>query len=148
MLKFPPPKVRRKNGAYRSGLSFEPWFARGIPSRIGLLLDLSARNLERVIYFSHYIITEVNEEACNAVIQQLESELSNEIAKSKLALDNNIDAMERDQATVEEINQIRRDFETEKEQMEDALPSKIEQLKSIRKGALNRNSISRVKRTI
>lgn len=112
------------------------WFARGIPSRIGLLLDLSARNLERVIYFSHYIITEVNEEACNAVIQQLESELSNEIAKSKLALDNNIDAMERDQATVEEINQIRRDFETEKEQMEDALPSKIEQLKSIRKGAL------------
>ncbi|HAS04489.1 MAG TPA: DNA-directed RNA polymerase subunit beta' [Dehalococcoidia bacterium] len=112
------------------------WFARGIPSRIGLLLDLSARNLERVIYFSHYIITEVNEEACNAVIQQLENELSNEIAESKLALDNNIDAMERDQATVEEINRIRRDFETEKEQMEDALPSKIEQLKSIRKGAL------------
>ena len=49
------------------------WFARGIPSRIGLLLDLSARNLERVIYFSHYIITEVNEEACNAVIQQLKA---------------------------------------------------------------------------
>jgi DNA-directed RNA polymerase subunit beta' len=112
------------------------WFARGIPSRIGLLLDLSARSLERVIYFSHYIVTEVDEEACNAVIRQLEGELSNEIAESKLTLDNNIDAMERDQATVEEINKIRRDFETEKEQLEDALPSKIEQLKSIRKGAL------------
>src|SRR4030042_1755245 len=35
------------------------WFARGIPSRVGLLLDLSARSLERVIYFSHYIITAV-----------------------------------------------------------------------------------------
>ncbi|MBA3043682.1 hypothetical protein FP804_00925, partial [archaeon] len=26
------------------------WFARGIPSRLGLLLDLSSRNLERVLY--------------------------------------------------------------------------------------------------
>ena len=112
------------------------WFARGIPSRIGLLLDLSARSLERVIYFSHYIVTEVDEEACNAAIRQLENELSNEIAESKLALDNNVDAMERDQATVEEINKIRRDFENEKEQLEDALPSRIEQLKSIRRGAL------------
>ncbi len=49
------------------------WFARGIPSRIGLLLDLSARSLERVIYFSHYIVTEVDEEACNAAIRQLEN---------------------------------------------------------------------------
>jgi DNA-directed RNA polymerase subunit beta' len=112
------------------------WFARGIPSRIGLLLDLSARSLERVIYFSHYIVTEVDEEACNAVIRQLESELSSEIAENKMTLDNNIDAMERDQATVEEINRMRRNFEAEKEQLEDALPSKIEQLKSIRKGAL------------
>jgi DNA-directed RNA polymerase subunit beta' len=112
------------------------WFARGIPSRIGLLLDLSARSLERVIYFSHYIVTDVDEEACNAAIRQLESELSNEIAESKLTLDTNINAMERDQATVEEINKVRRDFESEKEQLEDALPSKIEQLKSIRKGAL------------
>ncbi|MDD4923436.1 MAG: DNA-directed RNA polymerase subunit beta' [Dehalococcoidales bacterium] len=112
------------------------WFARGIPSRIGLLLDLSARSLERVIYFSHYIVTEVDKDACNAAIRQLESELSNEIAESKLTLDNNIDALERDQATVEEINKMRRSFESEKEQLEDALPSKIEQLKSIRKGAL------------
>ena len=112
------------------------WFARGIPSRIGLLLDLSARNLERVIYFSHYIITEVDEEACNTAIRQLENELSKEIAESKLALDSNIDAMEKDLATVEEINKMRRDFESEKEQLEDVLPLKIEQLKSIRKGAL------------
>ena len=31
------------------------WFAKGIPSRLGLLLDLAPRNLERVLYFSHYI---------------------------------------------------------------------------------------------
>ncbi len=112
------------------------WFARGIPSRIGLLLDLSARNLERVIYFSHYIVTEVNEEARDAIIKQLEGELSDEIIAGKDLLEKNIEAMEKDQATIEEINQMRRDFEIEKEQMEDALPSKIEQLKNIRIGHL------------
>ncbi len=112
------------------------WFARGIPSRIGLLLDLSARSLERVIYFSHYIITYVDEEAYNAAIRHLEEERSREIAENKMALENTIDAMQKEQATVAEINQMRRDYEIEKEKLEDSLPSRIEQLKSIRKGAL------------
>ena len=47
------------------------WFTRGIPSRIGLLLDLSARSLERVIYFSHYIVTSMDEEARKEAIKQL-----------------------------------------------------------------------------
>ena len=46
------------------------WFAKGIPSRLGLLLDLSPRSLERVLYFSHYIITSVNEEARQAIIKK------------------------------------------------------------------------------
>ena len=36
------------------------WFVKGTPSRLGLLLDLSPRSLERVIYFAQYIITEVD----------------------------------------------------------------------------------------
>ncbi|MDP9316241.1 MAG: DNA-directed RNA polymerase subunit beta', partial [Chloroflexota bacterium] len=35
------------------------WFVKGTPSRLGLLLDISPRNLERVLYFASYIITEV-----------------------------------------------------------------------------------------
>jgi DNA-directed RNA polymerase subunit beta' len=42
------------------------WFAKGIPSRLGLLLDLSPRSLEHVLYFSQYIITSVNGEAREA----------------------------------------------------------------------------------
>ena len=38
------------------------WFVRGNPSRLALLLDISPRKLERVIYFGLYIITQVNEE--------------------------------------------------------------------------------------
>ena len=54
------------------------WFAKGIPSRLGLLLDLSPRSLERVLYFSHYIITAINEEARQEVIKQLEEEIQPE----------------------------------------------------------------------
>ena len=34
------------------------WFFKGIPSRIALMLDVSPRNLERVIYFASYIVTD------------------------------------------------------------------------------------------
>ena len=34
------------------------WYFKGIPSRIALMLDISARNLEKVIYFASYIVTD------------------------------------------------------------------------------------------
>ena len=34
------------------------WYFKGIPSRIGLMLDVSPRSLERVIYFASYIVTD------------------------------------------------------------------------------------------
>ena len=37
------------------------WFVKGTPSRVGLLLDVSPRSLERVLYFAQYIITDVDE---------------------------------------------------------------------------------------
>ncbi|NJK81937.1 MAG: DNA-directed RNA polymerase subunit beta' [Chloroflexaceae bacterium] len=50
------------------------WFVKGTPSRLGLLLDISPRNLERVIYFAAYIVTEVNE----ALRESLRSEVHRE----------------------------------------------------------------------
>ncbi len=38
------------------------WFVKGTPSRLGLLLDISPRNLERVLYFASYVIVEVKDE--------------------------------------------------------------------------------------
>ena len=34
------------------------WYFKGIPSRIGLVLDVTPRNLEKVLYFSSYIVTD------------------------------------------------------------------------------------------
>jgi len=37
------------------------WFLRGIPSKIGLILDLSIQRLEKGIYFANFIVTDVDE---------------------------------------------------------------------------------------
>ena len=34
------------------------WYFKGIPSRIGLVLDITPRNLEKVLYFAKYIVTD------------------------------------------------------------------------------------------
>ena len=47
------------------------WFVKGTPGRIALLLDLSPRKLEKVIYFAQYIITQVNEEEKAKAIEYL-----------------------------------------------------------------------------
>ena len=39
------------------------WYFKGTPSRLGILLDISPRNLERILYFALYITTWVDEDA-------------------------------------------------------------------------------------
>src|SRR5438876_7650854 len=55
------------------------WYVKGTPSRLGLLLDISPRNLERVLYFASYIVTEVNEEERERQIAHLEAEAEKRI---------------------------------------------------------------------
>ncbi|MFC1944416.1 DNA-directed RNA polymerase subunit beta' [Chloroflexota bacterium] len=51
------------------------WFVKGTPSRMGLLLDLTPRNLDQVIYFTKYIITSVNEDKKSRALKGLRDEL-------------------------------------------------------------------------
>ena len=39
------------------------WFSKGVPSRLSLILDIPPKSLDKILYFSHYVITEINEEA-------------------------------------------------------------------------------------
>ena len=41
------------------------WYFKGVPSSIGLILDISPRQLEKVLYFASYIVTEVNTDQVN-----------------------------------------------------------------------------------
>ena len=56
------------------------WFLRGVPSRVGILLDVTVGDLEKVIYFAGYIITQVDERAREEVLVLLEKEFK---SKSK-----------------------------------------------------------------
>ena len=107
------------------------WFAKGIPSRLGLLLDLSPRSLEHVLYFSQYIVTSIDEEAREEAIKQLEESTTKDIAERQNALESKITQMEQEQATVEEINQLRRQFVEEKTKLEEELATDLEQLKEL-----------------
>src|SRR5208337_1909020 len=81
------------------------WFAKGVPSRLGLLLDLSPRSLDRVLYFSHYIITFINEDERQALIKKMEDGMVQEMAKRQSELDEKVSGLEANQAPVEDINQ-------------------------------------------
>lgn len=53
------------------------WFLRGVPSRLGLILDLSVQELEKVVYFAAYIIVSVDEDARAMTLEQIEREFKN-----------------------------------------------------------------------
>lgn len=55
------------------------WFLRGVPSRIALILGISAADVEKVIYFAGYIVTKVSEEERTRLLKELDGEY-----KSKL----------------------------------------------------------------
>src|SRR3989344_5176726 len=67
------------------------WFLRGVPSRIGLILNIPVAELEKVIYFAGYAITSVNENEKEKLMKKLDSEykvkvkaLSDEKSKEKI----------------------------------------------------------------
>ena len=50
------------------------WYFKGTPSRLGILLDISPRNLERILYFALYIVTGVDEEVRKRFAANIEEE--------------------------------------------------------------------------
>ncbi len=61
------------------------WFLRGTPSSIGLVLNMSIRDLERVVYFASYIVTSVDDQKREKALADLESEFNsrrNELIKT------------------------------------------------------------------
>jgi DNA-directed RNA polymerase subunit beta' len=59
------------------------WFLRGVPSKIGLALNMSAQELEKVVYFASYVVMEVNEEARQEAMQRLDSEFKSKQKRAK-----------------------------------------------------------------
>jgi len=63
------------------------WYTRRIPSYLGLLLDISRRNLDRVLYFAQYVVTYVDEDAREKALKRLEEQF-NESEREQATLNN------------------------------------------------------------
>jgi len=57
------------------------WYFKGVPSRLGYLLDLAPKDLEKVIYFAAYIITRIEEDRRHKDLPEIEKEFSAERAE-------------------------------------------------------------------
>ena len=82
------------------------WYFKGVPSRLGYLLDLAPKDLEKVIYFAAYMITEVDTEARTEDMPTLEKKYSTDVKKVEsrrdLDLDTRTKKMESDLADLED----------------------------------------------
>jgi DNA-directed RNA polymerase subunit beta' len=83
------------------------WFVKGIPSRIGLLLDLSPRSLERVIYFAQHIITRIDEAAKQEAIQQLQKERDEVAEKEDIEVEERVRLDKELEGKIKEIEDIK-----------------------------------------
>jgi len=83
------------------------WFLRSVPSRIGLLLDISIQKLEKVIYFGAYIITKVDEKAREKAFKDIDREYRTKLKTTKGREPRKTLRIARDQAK-EELNGIKK----------------------------------------
>ncbi len=88
------------------------WYTRRIPSYLGLLLDISRRNLDRVLYFAQYIITYVDEDARQKALKRLEDEINVSEREQAEQINTKILEVRRERdRRVAELNQRKTDLE-------------------------------------
>jgi DNA-directed RNA polymerase subunit beta' len=82
------------------------WYFKGAPSKLSLLLDISPRNLNSIVYFSQYVVLSVDEDARAETIDNLEESLAiaiDELKEStKEAVAKVKTTLEEDQAKIKE----------------------------------------------
>jgi len=115
------------------------WFVKLVPSRLALLLDLTPRHLESVIYFAYHIITSVNEEGRKEKIHQIEEETSLKISEQEERTNGKIEELqakakseENDAGIVEKVNQLRAGFAQKKSEFEEELKVNKAEIKDLK----------------
>ncbi len=110
------------------------WFLRGVPSRLGLVLDLGVQELEKVVYFAAYIINNVDEEARLQTLEQIEREFKSKkkeiedkfetlIAKTRSSMS---------QKSAKDKDVLEAEIDAEVTRLKDGWGKEVEGLESIR----------------
>ena len=71
------------------------WYFKGVPSRLGYLLDLAPKDLEKVIYFAAYMITWVDDEGRHEALPNLEKQLGVEKKQIASCRDSDVEARQQ-----------------------------------------------------
>ena len=102
------------------------WYTRRVPSYLGLLLDVSRRNLDRVLYFAQYIIIRVDEQARARALRRMDEEVDRE--KSRLQKDSQ-DKIDQLRAEMDEaINALRDKEQTLVADVDDRQTKQVEEV--------------------
>ncbi|PSO45306.1 MAG: DNA-directed RNA polymerase subunit beta', partial [Parcubacteria group bacterium QH_9_35_7] len=106
------------------------WFLRSIPSKIGIILDMSVKDIEKVVYFASFIITEIDGEEKEKVLEEIEREFETKKQKIEQETESKIgqlreEGVENEQERIKELEQergekieeLRNDMEEAKEDL-------------------------------
>jgi DNA-directed RNA polymerase subunit beta' len=80
------------------------WYFKGVPSRLGYLLDLAPKDLEKIIYFAAYVITAVDDEMRHNELSTLEAEM--EVEKKAVADQRDADLEARAQKLEADLKEL------------------------------------------
>src|SRR5438094_3661799 len=95
------------------------WFFKGTPSRLGILLDMSPRNLERILYFALYVVTHIDEHQKERSSQAIQDEAEGKIRRLEQTISDRTGAIES--RANNEIMRIRTATEQKVRQQEEQL---------------------------
>jgi len=116
------------------------WFTKLVPSPISLLLDVSPRNLEGVIYFARYIVISIEEEVRGKKLEQLDKDKDRRIAEQEKKVNKQIGKLQaklkvapEDEDLIKEINQLRAKIDEDRAEIEEEWKARREEVKSLKK---------------
>lgn len=102
------------------------WYTRRVPSYLGLLLDISRRNLDRVLYFAQYVITRVDENARQKALKRIDEELEREITRLRHSAAEQQAELDRD--TRERASELRAELDRELKRLDQQRDERVNEL--------------------
>ena len=85
------------------------WYFKGVPSRLGYLLDISPKDLEKVLYFASYLITDVDLDQKEEDYPTLKQEIEDEIIKVKIDAEERLKELETELETSVEAKKAKKE---------------------------------------
>jgi DNA-directed RNA polymerase subunit beta' len=102
------------------------WYFKGTPSRLGILLDISPRNLERILYFAMYVVTRVDEHEREKALARVDEEVQGRIGGAQGVVD--AKRAELEEAVADKKAEVEAAYEADVRGQDDRFTARSEEL--------------------